>query len=387
MRALVVVVLAACTPPPRVEHVANPAEGISVMVYAKDDAGYGVVDDRRWIEVANNAFTLDRIDPAAPLPTLVIEPIGGTALAIGTCVRDRIDTTANGLQQLAQGSLKPTADGKPATAGVLSPLVRCNATGRGRHLVRVLYVAPAIRYRGQHDITVTGDGKATVSTRFALTTPAWNVPANVALFDGMPGAEEPPHEVAHGTVTLDGGTAVLAIPTQIVPATLRRIYDGAIRDHDTPATDMTWGRESKRAVWTWLELEQVKLSGGGVRVHIALPDERETDIIVSTIDREVIGKLLRLPLWVDDQLNGARRHWLERETDKAFSQRFELSVSNAGDTPREVWIEERLRPARRRTIQRAWPTTPVIENGIARVKVTVAPHGTERVGFAIDYVE
>jgi hypothetical protein len=372
--------LVACRPAKPVERIANPGEGISVMVYAKDEAGFAVVDDRRWIDIADGVFSLDRIDPAAPLPALVIEPLDRSELGLGSCVRERSDPTPAGLQRLAQGSLE-TRDPKPAA---VSPIVRCRASARGRHLVRVVHVAPAIRYRAQHELAVTG-ARATITTRFALATPAWGARASVALFDGVPGAEEPPHEVAHGTVQLDGGTAVLAIPARTVAASLRRIYDGAVRDRDTLPTDMAWGRESRRAVWMWLELPHVTLSSGGVRAHVETPGEPTRDLVVSTVDRELVGTTLRLPLWVDDQLLGSRRHFLERDTDKAFSQRFELAVASTAAVPREVWIEERLRPARSRAIARAWPAKPVVEAGIARFKLTVAPGATQRLGFTVDY--
>ena len=393
-----------CTPrgnPP--DRIATPVEGMSIMVYASTagsgvETTFGVVDDRRWIEVTGDSITLDRIDPAAPLPSLVIEPIGGGDLRIGTCVRERIDPSAEGLQRLVevrghQRSRVPTDDEDrqslfdhpAAPVGVLSPLVRCSVTSRrgsGRHLVRVLHVAPAIRYRTQHDVTMIDADHATITTRFALATPAWSTRATVALFDGLPGGGEPPHEVAHGTVVLDGGTAVLTIPPRTVGAKLRRVFDGAVRDRDTPATDPAWGNESRRAVWVWLELEGTMLASGPVRVH--LEGDPPRDVVVSSIDRERLGKTTRLPLWVDDALHGARRHWIERSAQRLV-QRFQLSVSNASDAPREVWIEERLRPARRRDVTRAWPSKPVLTDDVARTKLVVPAGGTERINYTLTY--
>jgi hypothetical protein len=394
----------ACTQPRPVDLIANPAEGMSIAVYAKGDIAFGLIDDRRWIEITGDSIVLDHIDEAAPLPALVIEPIPGasdSALRIGTCSRERIDPSPDGLSRLAApareapstrwtGETAPRAE-RAATStpvGVVSPLVRCHVTGRrGRHLVRLLYVAPVIRYRGQHDVTMTAEDKASITTRFALVTPAWKMRAEVALFDGLPGADEPAREVAHGTVVLDGGTAVLTIPTRVVAAKLRRVFDGAVRDRDMPATDLAWGKDSRRAVWVWLELEDTTLSTGPVRAHVALAGEPVRDLVVSAIDHERIGDVLRIPMWVDDTLFGVRRHWIDRTDDKTFSQRFELAVSNAGDVPREVWIEERLRPARRREITRAWPGKPAVRDGIVRSKVVVTPRGTERTGFTVAYVQ
>jgi len=400
--------LAACrTPPPRVEPIATPAEGIAIMVYAKGETSYGVVDDRRWIDVTGNSVTLDRIDSGAALPSLVIEPVGAGDLHVGACMRERIDTTAEGLQRLAQVRAdtskkvragddeppvtNPGAPYAPDPVGLLSPLVRCAVTGaHGRHLVRVLYVAPAIRYRAQHDITMRSESRASIVTRFALSTPAWGKPgaatrAEVSLFDGLPGSDEPPREVAHGTVVLDGGTAVLTIPERVAGAKLRRVFDGAVRDRNVARTDVAWGKDSRSQVWVWLELDDPKLSSGMVRALIDFAGEPARDSIVPAARRERRGTTMRLPLWVDDTLHGMRRRWIDRADAGTLAERFQLSVSNAGDVPREVWIEERLRPAKHRELSRAWPAEPTLGDDFARSKVTVPPHASEQIGFLLTY--
>jgi hypothetical protein len=62
-----------------------------------------------------------------------------------------------------------------------------------------------------------------------------------------------------------------------------------------------------------------------------------------------------------------------------------LGVANTGATPREVWIEEHLRPARHRRIERAWPTKPAVVGDLVRAHVVVKPGGFERIGFTIAY--
>jgi hypothetical protein len=409
--------LAACAPRgSTLDRITAPAEGISIMVYAagpgsavtgpRRESAFGVIDDRRYVEVTGSSITLDRIDPGAALPSLVIEPIpraGEPALHVGACVRERIDPGAEALQQLAQARVdrtrKPTPGDDedswpvedpvaPTTpVGVLSPVVRCAVTGRpGRHLVRVLYVSPSISYRAQHEITVaasTTEAQATIATRFALVTPAWGQRAEVALFDGLPGSTEPPREVAHGTVVLDGGTALLSLPPRTVPARLRRVFDGAIREREVAPTDATWGKESQRAVWMWLELDDARLPPGPVRVHVELAGEPARDAIVPVAARERHQTTLRLPLWVDEALQGVRRRWLDRADGASVAERFQLSVSNASDAPREVWIEEHLRPAKHRELVRASPTKPVLAGGVARSKLVVPPRSTEQITYTI----
>jgi hypothetical protein len=220
---------------------ANAARaGVSIALYAHQGGGaYGVVDDRRWIEVAGEALVLDHVDPGAALSSLVIEPVAGGALEIGACLRDRIPDPP------------PDADPVPGAARGFAPVLRCAVrAGRGRYLVRVLYVSPALGYRAQHDLAMTAPDRARVTSRFAIATPAWQARAEVTLFDGMPGTEAPPREVARGTIMLDGGVAVVAVPPREVAAQLRWIYRGAVRgDGDGEA-----GRDPQPAVWVWLEL-------------------------------------------------------------------------------------------------------------------------------------
>nr|MBA2545147.1 hypothetical protein [Deltaproteobacteria bacterium] len=81
MRALVVlghlVWVAGCPAKHRaIENVpvARPSEGTAIAIYVADST-FAVIDDRREVTVANGAVVLDRIDPAAQLPSLVIEPL------------------------------------------------------------------------------------------------------------------------------------------------------------------------------------------------------------------------------------------------------------------------------------------------------------------------
>jgi hypothetical protein len=369
--------------------IAAASDGIAIALYARPGAErYALVDDRRWIDVAGNTLVLDRIDPAAALPSLVIEPLAGADLSIGACARERT----------VPPSGPPTTvevDPRGAESEPVAPILRCAVHARpGRYLVRLLYVTTALGYRAQHDVAVTAPDRATVASRFAIVTPAWRTRAEVALFDGAPGSEPPPRELARGTIALDGGVAVLAMPPREVSARLRRIYEGAMHRDDGPdPRDPRWGRDSGPAVWVWLELgpgepgerAATRLAPGPVRVHLELAGDAIRDIDVPAAGRRDVASQIGLPLWIDDQLRGKRDRWTEPLDDSQLSERFLVSIGNGGDAAREVWIEELLRPATRRTISHAWPRSPEVEHRRLRMKLIVAPGAVERAGFSIDY--
>src|SRR5438067_13125 len=118
-------------------------------MYGKNGGGaYSVVDDRRWIDVKGNELEVADIDPGAAL-------------------------------------------GSP-----------------GRHLVRILYVSNTLASRAEHEITMTAADKVRVATSFAIETPSWSardgapVRARVVLYDGVPGGDHPPAEVARGDIPI-----------------------------------------------------------------------------------------------------------------------------------------------------------------------------------------
>ena len=352
-------------------------EGISIALYDRREEGIlGVVDDRRWVEVDDEGLVLDHVDPGAALPSLVIEPLAGGALDVGVCLRDRIPALPD----------EPAREVHPAGARVTSararfaPVLHCAARGRrGRYLVRLLYVSPALSYRAQHDLTMTAPDRATVASQFAIVTPAWRARAEVTLFDGMPGSAYPPREVARGTILLDGGTAVIAVPPREARAELRRIYRGVGQDEGESR------RDSQPAVWVWLELAGLLLAPGPVHAHVAVAGEGVRDIDVPAAGRRQGETMLRLPLWIDDQLRGKRDRWGGSPEDPAATDKLTVSVANTGDTTREVWIEEPLRPARRRTVMHAWPSEPAIAKDLLRMKLSIKPGKLERAGFEIVY--
>jgi len=50
-----------------------------------------------------------------------------------------------------------------------------------------------------------------------------------------------------------------------------------------------------------------------------------------------------------------------------------------------VWLEEKLRPARRHAIERAFPGKVVAAHDLVRTHVTVNPGKVEHVGFTVAY--
>jgi len=399
--ALALLAVAACHAPHPIEHIATPAPGITMAFYQAAGRSYTVVDDRRLVEIRGGMLLLDHIDPGAALPSLVIEPLGGGALVVGQCDRDHEiqalppeDALARHAawqerrrQRIAEGEVDGDAEPAPdGTVTVISPVVRCTASGaEGKQLVRVLYVSSSLAYRAQHDVTMTAGDRATIATRFAIATPSWGGRAEVVLFEGLPGGDKPAVELARGALTLDGSTSVLGAPPRETPARVRRVFDGATRTGVGDATDPTWGRDSVHAVWVWLELDGVALTPGPTHAHVEIPGEGVRDVEVPSAGREDSAAGTRLPLWIDEQLRGIRNRIVSGSDGASLVDKFSISISNLGSEPREVWIEEKLRPAKRRTIKFGWPTKPVLGAEVARTKVVVVPGGTERVGYVIFY--
>ncbi|MGE5183835.1 MAG: hypothetical protein ACM31C_17315 [Acidobacteriota bacterium] len=349
--------------------VANAVrEGVSIAIYKSASGGYGVIDDRRWIDSDGKTLDLARIDPGASLASLVIEPSGG--LRVGRCTRDRVPELVIKKQQVERyaADIHCTAEGAP-----------------GRYLVRVLYVSTTLTYTAEHEIAMTAPEHATVTSRFAIATPTWRERADVVLYDGLPGGDRLPREVARGELPLDGATAVLGEPPRELPAHLRRIYDGALPSRDAAPTDALWGRDSVQAVWVWLELPRAQIAPGPLRVHVELAGEATRDVDVPPSGRHDSERELRLPLWVDGDLHGMRQRFGDYSRGAQLTERLLLSVSNLGTSPREVWVEEHLRPSRHHELERAWPRRLAATGDVVRTRLVVAPGKIERVGFTVAY--
>ena len=393
MRRALLLALAACHPPAPAKIEATPGPGISIALYDT----FALVDDRRAVDVRGGALELEHVDPGAALASLVIEPLGDPhGLHIGECTRDA-------LPELARA---PDPHGKPApepppadSTAHYAPVVRCRADGpAGRYLVRIVYVSNALRYRAQHDVTVIAGRaalRAIVTSRFAVATPSWQQRADLVIYEGVPGGAHLPREIVRGAAELDGSIAVLAPAAREVPAQLHAIFDGAQvlgpRPADNAAAlDSTWAQGSTQDVWMWLDLGKLRLAPGPMHVHVELPGEPARDAAVPA-DRRDQGSSadapLRVPLWIDSSLHGFRQRFADFADDAALAERFLITVANAGEAPREVWIEEPLRAVRRHWLVRSWPGKATIAGDRVHARVVVQPGKLERVGFSVAYGE
>jgi hypothetical protein len=391
---LVAAALAACRPQRSVEPSATPAVGIALALYQRGGTSYAVVDDRRWVTVEDGEIVLDAVDPGASLPSLVIEPLAGSPISVGACTRDQVSyamTDTDALRAYAAWQERRTVqrargeplDPEPTPVATATSAIRCAVRGEpGRYLVRVLYVSPSLRYGAQHDIEVTAAERATIASRYTISTPAWQTRAQATLFHGVPGGERAPKLVAKGEVTLDGSTAILAAPPREVTARVRWIYRGAFRAN-VDSDETAWGRDSRPDVWTWLELVDTRLPPGPVHARIAVPGEPEHDVQISADGRVQHGDTLELPLWTDPSLRGIRHRTVTTRSDGAVIESFTVSLSSSGDTAREVWIEEPLRTAKRRFAHGAWPVAPELAHDLARLPIVVPPGGVARARFGI----
>ena len=418
--------LAACT----ARHPTGPQKpadaGISISLYSlgTPESSYGVVDDRRWVELTGKELVLEHIEPGASLASLVIEPLAGGSLAITRCIRealpepppkppapvakpppvptiqigvpnaDRRELREILIRRMREKGKKTPVKPEPEPMSRVDATVVCTVDGApGRHLVRILYVSTKLNYRVEHELAVTTPDRAKLVTRFAIATPSWHEHADVIVYDGVPGGERPPREVTRGPVALDGSIAILATPTRETAARVRRIYDGAVATPQVDVADAAWNSESSHGVWVWLELPHTTLAPGPVSAHVELPDELPHDVelpagVRGTSDED---DLLRLPLWVDTQLTGTRQRFTDPSTDPSandtgLAERLLLSVANQSDAPREVWVEEHVRRSRRRKLLRAWPKRPMASGDVVREKLVVKPHAIERVGYTVEYV-
>jgi hypothetical protein len=94
---------------------------------------------------------------------------------------------------------------------------------------------------------------------------------------------------------------------------------------------------------------------------------------------------LRLPLWIDPALVGTRQRSPDFSGSATRVERLLLSVANTGEVAREVWIEEPMRAAHKRRVERAWPSKPAAIGDRLRSKIEVKPGQIERVGYSIAY--
>lgn len=340
--------LAACRTPAVAEPVVPPS-GIAIALYRDGDCELGVVDERRWVTIERGEFSVAPIDPAASLAELLVEPLGDPAVQVGECTREGL-------------------------------ALRCAASGAGRTLVRVVYATSALHYEARHAIDVALPGHALLTTWLAVATPAWEARADVTVFDGVPGGDRAPRELARGTLALDGKTAELVVRPRLLAARIVRIFDGAVVRPGVPPTDPTWGHDSTTAVQVALELPDVPIAAGPVHVHVALRGEAARDV-----DAAIATGTRRVPLGVDRALHATRRRVEGFGGGDALVDQVAVTLANTGAVARDVWIEEPLRPARVRSIIRTWPEPAHVIGDVVRVVVPVPPGGRAAAELGVAY--
>ena len=411
MRALAAMfVLGACHAAPTAPAPAAPTdEAIAILLYDHDgEPRYAVIEDRRWLDVTGPQLAIDRIDPAAQLASLTVEPLTAP-IAIGTCVRDRLPVlppptlrtpvapaSASDAFDTGEVPVVPPPPSDKPTGPAYPAVLHCDVhAAPGRYLVRVRYVVPGLGFRAVHDLTVSAADRATVRSQYTFATPAWQRAAEVRLFDHVPGSDAAAHEIARRTLQLDGTTAVIATPPRDLPARLRWIYAGAAEVTDdaaeTSPREARWHRASQTAIWLWLELaappdgHAPPLALGVVHAKVAIDAAwaHAIDVPAAAIRPLATGGV-RFPLWSDPQLQGDRSR-RSHQTRSAMLDQFQISLSNTSGAEREVWFEEDLRPFPRHVVSQSTAVPPAITGDRLRLPITVGAGKLERTRFEIEY--
>jgi hypothetical protein len=393
-----------------------------------------VVEQRRWVDVgADKTLDIDQIDEGADLESLVIESLSNPGgLKLGGCSRDLVSIRGGastawvgrkavitvGRGRSAEGTITSVRDGQlilasddgRVTAVTLQEAksftliggdaqVRCQVeSGTGKQLVRVVYTTPGLTFSSEHTMVVrlddVGVGTAEITPRFTVYTPAWQVVADVALYDGIPGGAHPPHEVFRGPVTLTGDPVIVAGEVIKAPARLDAVYRGAVVSPGEPARDQYWRNGMTMDVWEWLELDlgddtmppgRVMLEVNQTGEPVPQPAMVEADAIELVNPETDRSGQIRIKLWPSVDLRGMRMKYPLSVLDNGLTESLLFSVSNGGDRPREILIEEELRPGKKREVMKPFPTKPTVRNGVLRVRVTARPGRAVRVGYVMSY--
>jgi hypothetical protein len=391
-----------------------------------------VVEQRQWVDVvAGQTLDLERIDDGADLESLVIEPLAGGGLELGTCARDSVVSALRAEQTMWVGrQVEIVLDGGATAAGTIAAirgdqlvlvdaagattavstnrwrairlvggdsLVRCLVTsGEGRRLVRVVYTTTALGFHAEHTMRVAlaadGTGTAEITPRFTVDTPAWQLTADVALYDGMPGGARAPREVFRGPVTLTGESVVVAAPMQRAAARLEAVYRGAIPIPNEAATDPYWRQQSTLDVWDWLTLDlgDATLPPGRITMEIARAGDAVPEPAIAEPDAlELVDPAdrsrVRIKLWPVPELRGSRMKTNLSSVTSQLRESILFAISNSGDRPRDVIIEEELRPARTRAVLRPFPKKPTVRDGVLRIRLRAMPGAAAHAGYVLDY--
>src|SRR6185503_1293620 len=122
--------------------------------------------------------------------------------------------------------------------------------------------------------------------------------------------------------------------------------------------------------------------------HLDLAGEglRDLDVVqASRKQDDAPDAPLRLPLWIDERLRGSRVRLVEYNDGSSITERYMFSVANTGDVEREVFVQEPMRAASRRKLDRAWPKKPTADHNVLRTRLDVKSGGIERTGYTMTY--
>jgi len=393
------------------------------------------VDDRRWIDLPpGGELVLPELAPGAQLDSLVVEPLDAPgAIAVVSCARA---PTFAGLLAGKGGAARPASDralaagaalvgrrvgitfaGGGRTAGVVRSVdddglwldqggqrvrveralivrlhveapaaadVHCRVRGRpGRHLIRIAYAAAGVTWRAVHRIdAVLGQGRsgrATVRSGFRVAAPGWTGAAAVTLWRGLPGAGAPPARVWSGSLELDTEVTVWTPPRQ-APVHVVDVYRGAVAGGLEAPSDPYWRQSSQSGVYAWLVVDLPLERGAAVVAAAPAGDAPRT--VQAQVEPD--GARARVALWRERELRGLRVKTPISAGDHALRERLSFSIANSGDGPREVWIEEELRPARSVKVGSGKPRF-TRRDGWIRTRVTAPPGGLAHARVQLDY--
>src|SRR5262249_34998563 len=154
-----------------------------------------------------------------------------------------------------------------------------------------------------------------------------------------------------------------------VPAEVLSIFRGAISYPGEPPHDTNWHYNSTTDVWDYLELDlgDDTMPPGRVMLEVSQGDDPvpqpailEADAIEMVDPASDQTGRIRIKLWPASELRGQRQKWTMSTLDTGMVESVLCSVANGGSQPREVVVEEEMRPARRREVAKPFPRKPTV---------------------------
>ncbi len=392
-----------------------------------------LVDDRRTVTVeADGTLRMPDVASGIELASLIVEAIDGRPLDVESCSRENTlggsgassfgqrpatFITADGeevtgtIQSFGYDGTSPTfivedADGnahflrgEPEHAiipGATALEVRCQVRAvAGEHRVRIVYATTDMSWTASYRIDLAVEGEAAT----AVIQPTFTIAgsaligarrANVQLLVGLPGSDTSPRVAWQGEVGLGNDAVSVQPEARSVAAQFEHVYRGALPDQNSPKVQY-WRSSFTSDVWAGIGIDAevagaiTDLPAGPALVSVTRGEvtrQAEIDWPAPAVDKPT-G--FTVPLWPSADLFGFRERKTQTDDGQRLTEQYLLSVSNLGDEPIKVWIEEELRPDGRRKIDLSWPMKPERRGEILRFPVTIKPRRVEHVGFQITY--